>query len=89
MSIYAQNTGFELTQIYGDEPLFDLCNDAYDLAGRDALFILNWSEVVLPTIEQLNQFGLPIFDAKNILTNDMAQHYQGDYQGIGRNYYWT
>ena len=88
-TIYAQNTGFELTQIYGDEPLFDLCNDAYDLAGRDALFILNWSEAVLPNIEQLNQFGLPIFDAKNILTNDMAQHYQGDYQGIGRNYYWT
>ena len=88
-SIYAPNAGFELTQIYGDEPLSGLCDDAYDLAGRDALFILNWSEAVLPNIEQLNQFGLPIFDAKNILTNDMAQHYQGDYQGIGRNYYWT
>ena len=88
-TIYAPNAGFELTQIYGDEPLSGLCDDAYDLAGRDALFILNWSEAVPPNIEQLNQFGLPIFDAKNILTNDMAQHYQGDYQGIGRNYYWT
>jgi len=86
MSIYAQNTGFELTQIYGDEPLFDLCNDAYDLAGRDALFILNWSEAVLPNIEQLNQFGLPIFDAKNILNNQLIAHYVGDYHGIGRNH---
>ena len=86
MSIYAQNTGFELTQIYGDEPLFDLCDDAYDLAGRDALFILNWSEAVLPNIEQLNQFGLPIFDAKNILNNQLIAHYVGDYHGIGRNH---
>ena len=85
-SIYAPNAGFELTQIYGDEPLFDLCDDAYDLAGRDALFILNWSEAVLPNIEQLNQFGLPIFDAKNILNNQLIAHYVGDYHGIGRNY---
>ena len=85
-SIYAPNAGFELTQIYGDEPLFGLCDDAYDLAGRDALFILNWSEVVLPTIEQLNQFGLPIFDAKNILNNQLVAQYAGDYHGIGRNH---
>lgn len=85
-SIYAPNAGFELTEIYGDEPLFGLCDDAYDLAGRDALFILNWSEVVLPTIEQLNQFGLPIFDAKNILNNQLIAHYVGDYHGIGRNH---
>ncbi len=85
-SIYAPNAGFELTQIYGDEPLFDLCDDAYDLVGRDALFILNWSEAVPPNIEQLNQFGLPIFDAKNILNNQLVAQYTGDYHGIGRNH---
>lgn len=85
-SIYAPNAGFELTQIYGDEPLFGLCDDAYDLAGRDALFILNWSEAVPPYIEQLNQFGLPIFDAKNILNNQLVAQYAGDYHGIGRNH---
>ncbi|PNP97624.1 UDP-glucose 6-dehydrogenase [Moraxella sp. RCAD0137] len=85
-SIYAPNAGFELTEIYDGEPLFGLCDDAYDLAGRDALFILNWSEAVPPNIEQLNQFGLPIFDAKNILNNQMVAQYTGDYHGIGRNY---
>ncbi len=85
-SIYAPNAGFELTEIYDGEPLFGLCDDAYDLAGRDALFILNWSEAVPPNIEQLNQFGLPIFDAKNILNNQMVAQYAGDYHGIGRNY---
>ncbi len=85
-TIYAPNAGFELTQIYGDEPLSGLCDDAYDLAGRDALFILNWSEAVPPNIEQLNQFGLPIFDAKNILNNQLIAHYVGDYHGIGRNH---
>ncbi|MDH2273836.1 UDP-glucose 6-dehydrogenase [Moraxella porci] len=84
--IYAPNAGFELTEIYGDEPLFGLCDDAYDLVGSDALFILNWSEAVLPNIEQLNQFGLPIFDAKNILNNQLVAQYVGDYHGIGRNY---
>ncbi|USZ13913.1 UDP-glucose 6-dehydrogenase [Moraxella sp. FZFQ2102] len=85
-SIYAPNAGFELTEIYGDEPLFGLCDDAYELSGCDALFILNWSEVVLPNIEQLNQFGLPIFDAKNILNNQLVAQYAGDYHGIGRNH---
>ncbi|UTO04336.1 UDP-glucose 6-dehydrogenase [Moraxella sp. FZLJ2107] len=85
-SIYAPNAGFELTELYGDEPLFGLCDDAYDLAGRDALFVLNWSEAVLPTIGQLNQFGLPIFDAKNILNNQLVAQYAGDYHGIGRNH---
>ncbi|OOS23224.1 UDP-glucose/GDP-mannose dehydrogenase family protein [Moraxella pluranimalium] len=85
-SIYAPNAGFELTEIYGDEPLFGLCDDAYDLVGSDALFILNWSETVLPAIDRLNQFGLPIFDAKNILNNQLIAHYTGDYHGIGRNH---
>ncbi len=85
-TIYAPNAGFELTELYGDEPLFGLSDDAYKLKGCDALFILNWSEMVLPAIERLNQFGLPIFDAKNILNNQLIAHYTGDYHGIGRNH---
>ncbi|MDO4250051.1 MAG: UDP-glucose 6-dehydrogenase [Moraxella sp.] len=85
-TIYAPNAGFELTAFYGDEPLFDLCDDAYQLAHCDALFILNWSDVILPDVGKLNQFGLPMFDAKNILTNKLVEQYTGDYHGIGRSH---
>lgn len=85
-TIYAPNAGFELLTIYGDQPLFALCQDAYQLSGCEALFILNWSEVLPPDIHRLNQFGMPIFDAKNILINDKVADYVGDYHGIGRNH---
>ncbi len=83
--IYAPNAGFELNELYGDEPLFSLIDDGYALMDSDALFILNWSDVVLPDVALLNEFALPIFDAKNIFTDAMIASYTGDYHGIGRN----
>ncbi len=36
-----------------------------------------------PDIHQLNQIRLPIFDAKNILSQEDIRDYRGDYFGIG------
>lgn len=35
-TIYAPNSGFELNELYGDQPLFCLTQDAYMLSGQDA-----------------------------------------------------
>lgn len=85
-TIYTPNAGFELNELYGSQPLFSLADDAYALAEVDALFILNWLPYVTPDVDKLNQFGMPIFDAKNILTNEAIACLTGDYQGIGRNF---
>lgn len=85
-TIYAPNSGFELAWLYGKEPLFELTDDAYQLADKDVLFILNWSKDTLPDMNQLSQFARPIFDAKNILNAQQIAQLTGDYQGIGRNF---
>lgn len=82
--VYAPNAGFELETLYGNEPLFGLTDDAYDLHQADALFILNWSDVVPPDGWQLSQFDLPIFDGKNLLDDQTIQMLPGVYEGVGR-----
>lgn len=83
--VYANQTTFELKARYGDEPLFHLTDDPYQaLADVDGLFIINWSELVKPDVHELNKAGVPIFDAKNILSDDDVACLTGDYIGIGR-----
>lgn len=83
--VYAANTAFELDSLYGHMPLFELVNDAYEpLQQADALFIINWSLPRQPNITRLNQVAIPIFDAKNVLPNDMVEKLIGHYDGIGR-----
>lgn len=85
VTIYGNNTLFELQELYANNPRLQFSNDPYSpLEQADALFIINWSLVISPDIGRLNQIRLPIFDAKNILSDDDVQAYQGMYFGIGR-----
>ena len=84
-TVYSNHTLFELQELYGYNPLLTFGDEPYaPLATADALFIINWSPMILPDIHQLNQVRLPIFDAKNILSDDDVLAYQGVYFGIGR-----
>ncbi len=85
-TIYAPNAGFELSQLYADQPLMTLVDDPYLLSNVDALFVLNWSGAIPPNLDELNQFSIPIFDAKNIFSDKMIAKLTSDYQGIGRNF---
>lgn len=82
--IYAPNAGFELEQMYGNQPLFSLVDDAYRMDGMDALFIINWSDITPPDIARLAAFTLPIFDGKNLLNDAAIATLKNDYEGIGR-----
>ncbi len=65
--VYAKNTAFELAEQYGDEPLLTLTDKPYDsLPEVASLFIINWSDLLPPDVNELNRAGVPIFDAKNI-----------------------
>ncbi len=85
-TIYAPNAGFELSQFYADQPLMTLVDDPYLLSNVDALFVLNWSGAIPPNLDELNQFSMPIFDAKNVFSDKMIAKLTSDYQGIGRNF---
>lgn len=82
--VYANNTTIELQQLYGDEPLFSITNQPYALNHTDSLFIINWSELMPPDVHELNKHNIPIFDAKNILSDDEIKILTSDYIGIGR-----
>lgn len=83
--VYATNTAFELSQLYGDNPLFKIVDDAYSpLQTADALFIINWSLPIKPSVERLNQVAIPIFDAKNVLNNSDKAKLIAKYYGVGR-----
>lgn len=82
--VYANNTTIELQQLYGNEPLFSITNQPYALNHTDSLFIINWSELTLPDVHELNKHNIPIFDAKNILSDDEIKILTSDYIGIGR-----
>ncbi|MFW2176783.1 MULTISPECIES: UDP-glucose 6-dehydrogenase [unclassified Moraxella] len=83
--IYATNTAFELSELYGDNPLFELVDDAYEpLNQAEALFIINWSLPVSPNIAKLNAVAIPIFDAKNAINNVDKATLIAPYYGIGR-----
>ena len=83
--IFATNTAFELKEQYADNPLFAVVEEAYQpLLQADALFIINWSIDTLPDIHELNKFAIPVFDAKNVLPNDLVGKLVAKYHGIGR-----
>lgn len=83
--VYGHHTQLELQELYGQNPLLQLSDEPYgSLTQADALFIINWSPVLRPDIGRLNQIRVPIFDAKNILSDDDVAAYQGAYFGIGR-----
>lgn len=84
-NVYLNNTSFELEQLYGDNRLLNITNEPYEiLKNADALFIINWSGLTPPDVNQLNKIALPIFDAKNILTDSQVTDFKGEYFGIGR-----
>lgn len=83
--IYTNNTTLELENCYRNEPLFALTDSPYDeLKNADSLFVLNWSELLSPNIHRLNEYNVPIFDAKNIFSDDDVARLTCDYMGIGR-----
>ncbi|MDO4896255.1 MAG: UDP-glucose 6-dehydrogenase [Moraxella sp.] len=82
--VYANNTKLELQKAYLNQPLFSLAHHAYALDDIDSLFIINWSELAPPDIHELNKVNVPIFDAKNILSDDDVKALTSDYIGIGR-----
>lgn len=83
--IFAINTAFELKEQYEDNPLFAMVEEAYQpLSKADALFIINWSIDTLPNVYELNKFAIPIFDARNVLPNNLANKLISKYYGIGR-----
>ncbi|MFA9486773.1 UDP-glucose 6-dehydrogenase [Moraxella haemolytica] len=82
--VYAVNTADELKSLYGDQPLFQLLSDPYTLTTAHALFIINWSENELIDMGRLNNFTLPIFDAKNVFDDEQVLSYKGFYTGVGK-----
>ncbi|ELA09298.1 UDP-glucose dehydrogenase [Moraxella macacae 0408225] len=83
--VYLNNTNFELEQLYNDNPLLSIADQPYEiLQNADALFIVNWSGLIPPDVNELNKVALPIFDAKNILTDSQVASFKGEYFGIGR-----
>ena len=83
--IYGHNTLRELHELYDGNVLLSFSDDPYvPLRGADALFILNWSPIIAPNIDKLSELGVPIFDAKNVLSDADVAAFKGVYFGIGR-----
>lgn len=83
--VYAPNAGFELLQMYGDEPLFALTSDPYALEGVDAVFVINWSDPSGFDVDKINRFAPPIFDGKNLFDDAAIARLRSDYCGVGKN----
>lgn len=82
--VYTNNTTIELQTMYENERLFSITNNPYELNEIDGLFIINWSGLTPPDVYELNKYNVPIFDAKNILSDDEIKILTSDYIGIGR-----
>lgn len=83
--VYTNHTTLELKNGYQNEPLFELTDNPYDgLKNADGLFVLNWSALTPPDINKLNEYNVPIFDAKNIIDDKDVLRLTSDYMGIGR-----
>ncbi|WP_245639992.1 UDP-glucose 6-dehydrogenase [Moraxella oblonga] len=82
--LYLSNTKSEFQQIYENQSLLQITDNPYQLNHIDGLFIINWSELNPPNIHELNKYSIPIFDAKNILSNKDIAQLTGDYFGIGQ-----
>ncbi|MDO4441524.1 MAG: UDP-glucose 6-dehydrogenase [Moraxella sp.] len=83
-TIYTVNTADELTHLYQDQSLFHTTDKPYKLATANALFVINWSDNEVIDIDRLNEFALPIFDAKNVFDDKSVLAYKGDYTGVGK-----
>lgn len=83
-AVYTNNTTIELKELYENQALLSITNNPYKLDGIDSLFIINWSGLTPPDIYELNKYNVPIFDAKNILSDDEIKLLTSDYIGIGR-----
>ena len=83
-AVYTNNTTIELKELYENQALLSITNNPYKLDGIDSLFIINWSGLTPPDVYELNKHNIPIFDAKNILSDDEIKLLTSDYIGIGR-----
>lgn len=63
----------ELFGRYGDQPLFALADDAYQLAGVHAIFMLNRIGAGVVDVHRLNHHCLPIFDANTLSSAELSQ----------------
>jgi UDPglucose 6-dehydrogenase len=85
---YDPVAGGEAKRIYGNEPNFKLCKNAYEAAeGADALAIITeWQEFRSPDFERLKKLlkSPLIFDGRNLYDPGMVGRFGLTYYAIGR-----
>ncbi len=83
--VYTDKAKGELLARYPNEPLLEIIDSPYDgIQGAQAMFLLSVSHQEPMDIAQLNQSGLPVFDAQNVLTGAQIDNLVGEYIGLGR-----
>lgn len=83
--VYTDKAKGELLAQYKNEPLLEIIDAPYEgIKGAQAMFLLSVSHQEPIDIAQLNQFGLPVFDAQNVLSRLQIDDLVGDYIGLGR-----
>ncbi len=86
--VYALEAKSELTALYLDQPLLHFIERPMQhLEESDAVFILSWPTIKPLPISAINEVAIPVFDAKNVVSNAQMQRLKGDYIGIGRSQY--
>jgi UDPglucose 6-dehydrogenase len=85
---YDPVAGAEAKRIYGDQPNFKVCRNAYEAAeGADALAIVTeWQEFRSPDFERLKKLlkSPLIFDGRNLYDPGMVGRFGLTYYAIGR-----
>ncbi|WP_201534421.1 UDP-glucose/GDP-mannose dehydrogenase family protein [Psychrobacter ciconiae] len=83
--VYSDKAKGELLAQYKNEPLLEIIDSPYEgIKGAQAMFLLSASHQEPIDIAQINQVGLPVFDAQNILSRSQIEALVGDYRGLGR-----
>lgn len=83
--VYTDKARGEILAQYKHEPLLDIIDSPYEgMKGAQAMFLLSVSKQEPINIAQLNQVGLPVFDAQNVLSQLQIEELVGDYIGLGR-----
>ena len=83
--VYSDKAKGELLTRYAGEPLLEIIDSPYEgIKGAQAMFLLSASHQEPIDIAQINQVGLPVFDAQNILSRSQIEALVGDYRGLGR-----
>lgn len=83
--VFDKKARIGLEKYYPSESLLYFCDTPYEvLEDCDAIIILNWSEGYLPSIEKINQYKKPVFDAQNLLPQEKFEQLKGFYTGIGQ-----